>query len=376
MGSAVLIIHTSCVFVTTTIDEEINVDVGGGLKTATHGFDWKPDFSPLTCEFVIIPEIPVLKNHESAVMSSFGQENQAADDVFDDSEPWKEVLSYEPSQYEKRSHRRLNPCGMENLIILNDLLPSLEGPNYLLSLESCYVDDVDDLNATVGGVEPKQRLPVQATPSSFAFTLEELISLDALMSSSPTDIMGFAELNVTFDFTILNQILRERKALSRPSLMEHTRATNDRHQDVWMTLMEHAEVPHDGCKEMGSQEHEHSNKFSPIEQQRVSWPTPADCFCECTQQSSEFPLLFLKTMIEKEASDFQRILLIQAGIGVLISILFIWIGTRTLNTHSRVRLPSTTRSLAPDGAAEVHDIQYSLQESISDARTGPSCKYA
>jgi hypothetical protein len=331
MASAVLVLHTSCVS-----NGENTKSYGLNALNKTVGAESAPpndngdaEIAAPSCDFIIIPQLPVLENEHSIADSLHRQRQpQSAAAVVDvlDRSTWKEALSYQPMQYEKKFRHRLNPCGWKNVVVFSDLPPFYGDPSFLLTIASCSVDFVGDIDEKVSVDGVHQGRSVQAFPSNFAFTLDELINLDALLSSSQSQFVGFAEIKTTFDFQVYSHVLTAHWTPPSTPSVNHTQATSEPSRP---SSVHHAQATNGDSQYRQSSDNDLNKAF--LVEPTVS--KPADCICQCSDQTSEFPLLFFQTMAENETSDFKTIMMIQAGIGAFISFLFVWVGTKVFRTQ-------------------------------------------
>jgi hypothetical protein len=137
---------------------------------------------PLWCDLVILPEIP-MDSHEN----SSDQQHRLA--------PFAKYLE----------QQEFNSCGQDNAIFLSDMPLFSKSGGYLMSLSSCQTQVTLNSEEII--------LPVQAMPSTFSLFLESgsRIGSDHLVHSAlhPNESGGVTELEVTFDFSAAESIMRD-----------------------------------------------------------------------------------------------------------------------------------------------------------------------
>jgi hypothetical protein len=213
--------------------------------------------SPIFCDILTLPEIP------------------------DDKEPY--LLQQNP----------LNPCGMDNVVILQNL-PWHHDGNVLMSLTSCRVL-VQDI---VFPVEPK--------PSTFALSFTEESS-------------HMTELDVMFDFAVARTRWNELAAVAK----KHHLQDDDDADDDSAFSSNHTVRPE---KSLFAQD-----CMSPPQDRIPPFHNTGEEYCSENMIHASHPdqrivLARLQAMAEKEAQDLDRLLGVLGILGALLLGLLLWSG--------------------------------------------------
>ena len=250
------------------------------------------DELPLWCDITVIPEIPVDTHiptmHEDSVSGSIPLERAS--------------LSRRAQPDIRMKQQALNPCGMDNVLLLRDLPPAADPASYLLSLTSCETvlthvetpDGVIDMDPVT--------VSVHASPSTFSFAFDSITS--SVQSLDRDNVVvnprsASAELNVNFDFTMA---------------LDHLEA-------VWSEDTEDLALKQNaiGTKENPSRDgplvEEIGEHFSPLKER-------PDAALRATDHHDEL-LSVLRELAEKEARDLDWMLAALALIFILLLALYV-----------------------------------------------------
>jgi hypothetical protein len=150
---------------------------------------------PVTCDILVLPEIPVDSQRHVTM------QNEESHDYSQD-----HSLYNSPQRHVIRMDRQeLHPCGLDNVLLLQDLPPAADPASYLLSLSSCgmRVSQVEVSSKRPIDIAPFV-VPIQAVPSTFSFTFQTHSGKHSTGQNgvvvNPTS--AAAELNVVFDFSL------------------------------------------------------------------------------------------------------------------------------------------------------------------------------
>lgn len=157
---------------------------------------------PVTCDIVIIPEVPVY----SEIRTNEKERRHGNDEMTTSMQQrHNDVLSLTSMQNDIRMDRQaLHPCGMDNVLILRNLPPAADSAGYLLGLSSCemIVSHIDTPSGNMMELPRPFQVSVQAAPSTFSFSFNDK---DSSHASSNHGVVvnprsASAELQVVFDF--------------------------------------------------------------------------------------------------------------------------------------------------------------------------------
>lgn len=163
---------------------------------------------PIQCDVSLIPRLPITTNDGE-------NKNYNIYSVYDSKNP-SQIFNANPKQQrkQKRGHsgmvlhfprQSFLPCGMNNVISIDQLLPPSNGHevdvSFLLSLTQCVVitNHYDGVifNPTLPLSDAS--LPVLATPSTFQFSFHNVHSSSAMLGLSR---LAVGEIHVSFDHSI------------------------------------------------------------------------------------------------------------------------------------------------------------------------------
>eukprot|EP00934_Nitzschia_sp_Nitz4_P006007 Nitzschia sp. Nitz4//scaffold106_size73319//48100//49962//NITZ4_005740-RA/size73319-processed-gene-0.53-mRNA-1//1//CDS//3329532532//5997//frame0 len=158
----VLILHTSC----PETQQEDGIPLDYNQTSSSEDVNAILGSLPIVCDILVLPEIPEQprQRESSGWFSTWFRRRE------------EDIESTEISnQVVERSHEPLNPCGVDNLLLLEDL----PWHQVLLSLTSCHMNyHVESVNTTL-------QFPVEVSPSTFAVSFSQsLTELDLSLGTS------------------------------------------------------------------------------------------------------------------------------------------------------------------------------------------------
>jgi len=142
-------------------------------KSKKEGMNWAwqdlKSTSSLICNLFILPEIPPDSNKSSNSTST----RTADASTFREHRHHQQQQQQQQQQNAVMFHSlRLNPCGIDNVLLLNDFETIKLSQKFLLSAINCRLEQQQNENSSVPPAVTMPSLPVEPTPSTFVFSFQ------------------------------------------------------------------------------------------------------------------------------------------------------------------------------------------------------------
>ena len=312
---------------------------GDGIIGNNH-IEWQQyhDSAPLICDFLLVPESPAVQHQSLESKHDPDNSPTSPSAIYK-----KEALPLRESP--QLQNLSLNPCGMNNVLLLMDL-PSASSQEFLLSITACHFDVGVFDSAASNRItrHPKNLsemlvLPVHPAPSTFSFSFQPQSNtsrasdhlfyyVDNMATTAhendairPTEgSSSIARVSVAFDLREAYQIFRDHQTHQDDDRVLLESVAAGRGDEVKNTE-DYLRANTTAAPETSTESNSKKKKTKLDGQDAKSPPTMSH------HQSHQEALLLreLQVMVRKEEQLVNSLLQLLSGLGSVLVISFLWL---------------------------------------------------